>query len=149
MTVQEHQPPHLAKGPPMELLNKYKRIPLADITVPREDRQRRVVHDAEGRFVNSDGLLESIQARGVYNPIIVTDDLVLVAGERRLEASRELGLRDIPCRYVSDLSETEAKIIELEENLKRTELPWRDRCSAVAELNDPYCHDNPDGDGTL
>jgi len=130
----------------MELLNKYKRIPLAQIKVPREDRQRRVVRDTEGQFINNDGLLESIRARGVYNPIIVTDELVLVAGERRLEASRELGLHDIPCRYVSELSETEGKIIELEENLKRTELGWRDRCAAIAQLHDIYCLENPKWD---
>jgi ParB family chromosome partitioning protein len=130
----------------MELLNKYKRIPLAQIKIPREDRQRRVVRDIEGEFVNNDGLLESIRARGVYNPIIVTDELVLVAGERRLEASRELGLHDIPCRYVSELSPTEAKIIELEENLRRTELHWRDRCAAVAELHEIYAAEDPNWD---
>jgi ParB/RepB/Spo0J family partition protein len=130
----------------MELQNKYKRIPLAQISVPREDRQRRVIRDTEGRFINSDGILESIKARGVYNPIIVTDELVLVAGERRLEASRELGLSDIPCRYVSELSEAEGKIIELEENLKRTELSWRDRARAIAELHEVYCEQNEDWD---
>lgn len=132
----------------MELQNKYKRIPLDKIIVERDARQRRVVYDAEGKFINSDGLLESIEARGVYNPIIVTDSLVLVAGERRLEASRTLGLPDIPCRYVSDLGITEGKIIELEENLKRIDLGWRDRVMAIAELHEIYMSLDPEWDRT-
>ena len=33
------------------------------------------------------GLLDSIRANGVINPLVVNREFVLVAGERRLEAS--------------------------------------------------------------
>lgn len=114
----------------MKLSNKYQRLPLADITVDRESRQRRVI--------NTEGLRESIARRGVINPIIVTRDHVLVAGERRLAASAELGLSDIPVRFVDELSDEEAQLLELEENTRRSDLPWRDNVAAVGRIHEIY-----------
>lgn len=130
--------------------DKWLRLPLAAITVPRRDRQRRLVRDQlNGGFLNPDGLLESIRARGVMNAIIVRADdedrdrVVLIAGERRLEASRELGLDSIPVRFAEDLPYSELQVIELEENLKRTDLPWQDQCAAIARLHELYTKANP------
>lgn len=147
--------------------DKWLRLPLAAIAVPRRDRQRRLVRDQlSGEFLNPDGLLESIRARGVMNAIIVKEEqpefpicdlaaedfgmppirqskIVLVAGERRLEASRELGLPDIPVRFTTDIDPQELQVIELEENLKRTDLPWQDQCAAIARLHELYLRANP------
>lgn len=151
----------------MTMQDKWLRLPLAAITVPRRDRQRRLVRDQlTGEFLNPDGLLESIKARGVMNAIIVKEEqpkfpirdlaaedfgmppirqskIVLVAGERRLEASRELGLPDIPVRFTADIDPQELQVIELEENLKRTDLPWQDQCAAIARLHELYTKANP------
>lgn len=112
------------------LTNKYSRVPLEKIKVNRDERQRKQIDVTD--------LLSSIQTRGVIQPIILTDDFWLVAGERRLEASRQLGLPDIPSRFARDLSETEAKIIELEENVKRLDLPWTDRALALLGIHELY-----------
>ena len=63
----------------------------------------------------------------MIQPIVVTDDLVLIVGERRLAASIFLGLPDIPARFASELDPIELQIIELEENLKRKIFPGRIR----------------------
>jgi len=105
------------------------------ILIPREQRQR--------REIVTEGLIESIKARGVYNPIIVTRDLVLVAGERRLACCLQLGI-EVPIRYTDTLSDVEAQIIELEENLKRSDLPWRDMVQSIANLHDIYMSQDPD-----
>lgn len=118
------------------------RIAIAEVVVQRDDRQRRKVYNEQGEFINKDGLLEDIRAVGVLNPIIINAQYVLIAGERRLEASRTLGLRDIPCRFVEDLSPREAERLELSENLKRSELPWRDEVRAVARIHELYAADN-------
>jgi ParB/RepB/Spo0J family partition protein len=125
------------------LSDTFKRILLEDVVVDRSERQRRIIYSTEGKFLNADGLIESIRARGVYNPIIVTREHVLVAGERRLEASRVLGLRDIPVRFADELSPIEARIIELEENLKRSDLGWRDEVAAISALHDAYVETEP------
>jgi ParB/RepB/Spo0J family partition protein len=128
----------------MPISDDFLRIDLASVVVLRDDRQRRKIYDAEGYFVNHDGLLESVRRHGVIQPIIINRELVLVAGERRLEASRCIGLTTIPARFVEDLSETEAKVLELEENLRRADLPWRDEVLAIAQLHELYKSAKPD-----
>lgn len=112
------------------LSNRYKRVPCDQIIVKRDERQR--------RSFSLDDLIPSIRARGVIQPIIVDDDLVLIAGERRLAASLQLKLYDIPVRFASDLSPIEMQIIELEENLKRKDLSWEDQCQAVVRIHNLY-----------
>lgn len=112
------------------LSNRYKRVPCEQIIVKRDERQR--------RSFSLDDLIPSIRARGVIQPIIVDDDLVLIAGERRLAASLQLKLYDIPVRFASDLSPIEMQIIELEENLKRKDLSWEDQCQAVVRIHNLY-----------
>jgi ParB/RepB/Spo0J family partition protein len=115
----------------MPISNSYKRVPLDQIIIERDTRQR--------REINTKGLVDSIRQLGVINPIIVTKDLVLVAGERRLAASREAALPDIPVRFVSDLTPIELQIIELEENVKRADLEWKDLVKSTGRIHDLYC----------
>lgn len=124
----------------MTMTDTFTRISVHDITVLRETRQRRAIdtHDLE----------ESIRDRGVYNPIIVRRDsagtIILVAGERRLQASRNLNLPDIPVRFAHDLPPVEYEIIELEENIKRKDLDWRDRARATARIDALHRAINPE-----
>lgn len=120
----------------MPITDTFQRLPLSAIWIDRDSRQRRTVA--------SEKLLRSIQQRGVYNPIIVRRgapegfEAILVAGEGRLDASLRLALPDIPVRWASDLSEIEAQIIELEENIKRTDLPWQDLIGATQRIHSLY-----------
>ena len=121
----------------MSITNKYARVPLEKITIDRDSRQR--------REIVVDDLLGSIKARGVIQPIIITQDFKLIAGERRYTASLQLGLPDIPCRFIaSNYSELDVQIIELEENIKRRSLPWRDECLAISRLHDLYKKEDSD-----
>lgn len=99
------------------------------ITVNRQDRQRRELTDIPA-------LAASIAQVGLINPIVVRrKSLELVAGERRLEACRSLGWTNISVQWAEDLPNHELKAIELEENIKRSELPWQDQCRAVQEYH--------------
>lgn len=120
----------------VSLSNKYKRVPCGDIKIDRSSRQRRVI--------DTSSIRESIRLRGVINPVIVTYDLWLVAGERRLTASIEVGHADIPVRFLGELSPIEQKIMELEENLHREDLPWRDEVAAFASIHELYCQQSSD-----
>lgn len=119
----------------MQLTDKFVRLPLSSITIKRDERQRRELFDKKGEFAQPDGLLDSIKRNGVLSPILINSDYELVFGERRYTASKVLGLPDIPVRFIEDLSEVESQILELTENLARSELPWRDEVSAVARLH--------------
>jgi DNA methylase/ParB-like nuclease domain len=99
------------------------------ITIP-SDRQRSKLDTGD--------LLSSIRRFGILNPIIIKrsgDQPFLVAGGRRLTCAIELGLDTIPCRDYSSLSPFELRCIELEENIKRKDLPWRDAVKAIGEIH--------------
>lgn len=67
-----------------------------------------------------DDLCESIRAVGLLHPIVVTRDLRLVAGQRRLEAVRLLGWSEVPATFVSGLGEASALLVsERDENTCR------------------------------
>lgn len=106
----------------------FRSVSIDAITVLRDQRQRR-------ELVNIDELAASIREVGLINPPVVTDELVLVAGERRLTACRSLGWTAIPVQFASTLDTTELHLIELEENVKRVDLSWQDQCAAVLEYH--------------
>src|ERR1700679_638362 len=108
--------------------DQYARLPVAAIRV-QEGRQR---SDLE----LDENFLESIRLRGILSPLLVCADGTLVAGGRRYAAASQLGFADVPVRYVaSGLVPSELRVIELEENIRRAQLPWRDEGRAVAELH--------------
>lgn len=79
-------------------------------------------------------LAESIRRYGLLHPIVVDADDNLVAGGRRLEAVRQLGWISVPVRRLGELSETEMREIELEENLQRKELTAIERSRNLVAL---------------
>jgi ParB-like chromosome segregation protein Spo0J len=117
-------------------------IPITSIVV--RDRQRKAP-DVDEAFV------ASVRKRLIH-PIVLRrengdDAPILVAGERRLLGLQKAGISDleegIHFRFFDDLSPTEARVVELEENVKRSDLPWRDHVTAVAGLHKIYSDENP------
>lgn len=114
----------------MTITDEFVRVPLAQIIIKRDERQRREISTA--------GLVDSIRQRGVLHPVIIDRQFVLHAGERRVTACRELGHESIIARFIDDLSPIEAKIVELEENVKRADLCWQDSVRGVLEIHHLY-----------
>jgi ParB family chromosome partitioning protein len=52
-----------------------------------------------------DALAASIAEVGLLHPVVVNSDNVLIAGERRLRAAKQLGWTEIPARVVKDLDD--------------------------------------------
>lgn len=102
---------------------------VSSIWVDREGRQRR-------ELTNIEELASSIRSVGLIEPIVVRNsDHKLIAGERRLAAVQLIGWTHIPVQYAEDLDEDVLQLIELEENVKRVDLPWQDRCQAVQRFH--------------
>jgi len=93
----------------------------------------------EGRFREDFGeivdLMESLDKHGLIQPIVVTEDNVLIAGERRLRAAKELGWTEIEVKRLDDLSELERRELELEENYQRKDFTWEEEVRAKAEIH--------------
>jgi len=81
-------------------------------------------------------LKASIKEKGVLQPILVREkdgQHEVVAGERRLKAVRALGLEEIPA-IVKEVTDQEAFIIALIENIQREELNPIEEAQAYSKL---------------
>jgi ParB family chromosome partitioning protein len=89
------------------------------------------------RFENIEALAESIREKGVLQPLLVRPlgdgRYAIVAGERRYRAAKMAGLTEVPVR-VLDLSEKEARLLALVENLQREDLNPYEETLGVLEL---------------
>ena len=121
-------------------------VPVDEITTP-PNRQRRQFDE-----VKIQELAASISANGLIQPLVIRRDpdneIVLVAGERRLRAldivwgfgeevicgDKVIPERHVPCLYLGEIDPIDAFEIELEENIRRTDLDWKEKAQAVSQL---------------
>jgi len=83
-------------------------------------------------------LTESIKERGLLQPLLVRrhgDGYELIAGNRRLQAARRAGLRQVPV-MVRDTSDGDMLALALVENEQRTDLTPIDRARAYRRLRE-------------
>jgi ParB family chromosome partitioning protein len=146
MTVRNERPQGLGRGLAALIpqrsasLSGSIEIPLARI---RENpRQPRLRMDDE-RLA---GLAESIRHHGVLQPILVTetiDGYQIVAGERRVRASRLAGLERIPA-VVRQLADQQQLELALVENLQREDLDAIEAAKAYRQLIDEFSFSQED-----
>lgn len=79
-------------------------------------------------------LADSIKKYGLLHPVVVDDQMRLVAGGRRLEALKLLGWEEVEVRSLGELTEKELRAIELEENLRRKDLTEYEKSRDMVEL---------------
>ena len=81
-------------------------------------------------------LADSIKEHGVFQPIIVKKSIKgyeIIAGERRVKASRMAGLTEIPA-IIKDFNDTQMMEIALLENLQREDLTAIEEANAYKKL---------------
>ncbi len=82
-------------------------------------------------------LAESIQRNGILQPLIVQEisanQYELIAGERRLRASKLANLSKVPC-LIKDVSSRDAAVIGLVENIQRDQLNAIDESTGFKQL---------------
>lgn len=107
------------------------------------NRQRQKAEPVGDLFVKS-------VTQRLIHPIVVRkqdDQIVLVVGGRRLEALKRGNVsplvENIHFRFFHNLSSLEAEIVELEENIKRMDLFWRDYVNTVGRLDKIFREQNP------
>jgi len=92
------------------------------------DRMRKDVGDISK-------LSDSIKQFGLFSPVLLDENLELVAGFRRLSAMRALGWTDIPYVNFGDLTELQRREIELEENIQRKQMHFMEEQRAIVEID--------------
>ncbi len=115
-------------------VGKILSLPINDIT-PNPNQPRKTF--------SADGLQEladSICQLGVLQPLTVRpleQGWELIAGERRLRASRLAGLSHVPC-IILDASEENSSLLALVENLQRRDLDFLEEAQALNQLIQKY-----------
>lgn len=66
---------------------------------------------------------ESIKKYGWVQPIVIDNDGTIVIGHCRALAAEKLGIKEVPCVVVSDLTEDEINALRIVDN-KTNESPW-------------------------
>lgn len=104
-------------------------VSLAKIKVSERTREE---------FGDMEGLIESVRDKGIIQPITISDKFQLLAGERRLRAAKEAGLKLVPCIIRPSTQPLDALEIELIENIFRENFTWDERALHIKKLHD-YC----------
>jgi ParB-like chromosome segregation protein Spo0J len=112
---------------------EFRFIPIDRLIINRSERQR-------SKLDGVDMIAGSVRKRGGFiNPPLVTRDYVVVCGEQRVEAAKRNALTGIACQITDVTDPVELRVLQLEENTKRTKLPWPDERRVIAELHKIYC----------
>jgi ParB family transcriptional regulator, chromosome partitioning protein len=109
-------------------------VPLAQVS-PNPYQPRRHIDD-----IGLKELADSIREHGVLQPILVTETLngyQLIAGERRVRASRLAGLERIPA-LVRQLADRDQLEVALVENVQRADLDPIEEALAYRQLMDEF-----------
>ena len=69
-------------------------------------------------------IAQSITAFGFINPIVIDSDCVVVAGHGRMAAAQKLGLTELPCISVGDLSKGQLKSFAIADNKIALNAGW-------------------------
>ena len=91
-------------------------------------------------------LKASIKEKGVLQPILVREkegQYEVVAGERRLKAARALDLKEVPV-IIKDVTDQEAFVIALVENIQREELNPIEEAEAYRKLIEEFSYTQED-----
>jgi len=117
-------------------------FPLDSIVVERDKRQRK-------ELTGITELAWSLNSIGQINPLIITRDGILKAGERRLTAAKQLGWTHINVQFTDELDPAQLELLELEENVRRVDLTWQDQCLAIERYHQLRARDNPEWTGKM
>lgn len=85
--------------------------------IPYENNPR--LNDEAVEYVKN-----SIKEFGFKVPIVIDKDNVIIAGHTRIKASKELGIKDIPCIIADDLTEEQVKAFRLADNKVAEKSMW-------------------------
>lgn len=87
-------------------------------------------------FGGIEELAKDIEQNGLINPIVVTPDYQLIAGERRMRAHQYLGRKEVVVR-VMEISDFEHQLrLEISENEHRKEFTFSERVEWAKRLED-------------
>ena len=98
----------------------------------------KVANRIRKEFGDISSLANDIKENGLLNPVTLTPDGKLLAGERRLRAVQELGWQTVDARVVENPDDLQALKIEITENENRKEFTFSEKMAYAKLLHDMY-----------
>ena len=95
----------------------FKMINLKDVIIPNNLSKKHPKKQIKK-------LVRAIIKLGYANPIIITDDMVLISGYGRVLAAQGLGMTEIPAVVLSNVTETDANALRLLDNRLAEDSEW-------------------------
>ena len=85
-------------------------------------------------------IANSIKEFGFINPVIIDNNYGIIAGHGRVLGAQKLGMEEVPCLFVSDLTDTQKREYVLADNKLALDAGWDDEIlkqeiKALDELN--------------
>lgn len=69
-------------------------------------------------------IANSIQEFGFVNPVLIDGAFGIIAGHGRVEGAKLLGMQEVPCLFVEDLTETQKRAYILADNKLAEKAGW-------------------------
>lgn len=91
-------------------------------------------------YIDISALADSIRQNGILQPLTVrkvSNGYEIIAGERRLRASKIAGLEFVPC-IILEVNDRNSAILNLVENIQRRDLSFFDEAMAIDKLIKSY-----------
>jgi ParB family transcriptional regulator, chromosome partitioning protein len=117
-------------------------VPLKDIRISDDNVRSETEADKDLQE-----LADSIKRHGQLQPVILIGEFGepkydLIVGQRRFLAHKFLGKREIKATFVKEMSDTDAKVRSLAENMCRVELTYKDAADAITALYKKFGRDD-------
>ena len=100
-------------------MRKYENVNI-DKLKPYENNAR--THSEE----QIEKIMRSIEEFGFINPVLIDGDLGIIAGHGRVMAAKKMGMTEVPCLFIEDLTEAQKRAYILADNKLALDAGWDD-----------------------
>lgn len=83
-------------------------------------------------------IIRSIEEFGFINPVLIDGDFGIIAGHGRVMAGKKMGMTEVPCLFIEDLTEAQKRAYIIADNKLALDGGWDDEILKIelAELNE-------------
>ncbi|GHV24414.1 methyltransferase [Clostridia bacterium] len=112
-------------------MRKYQNVKIENLK-PYEKNAR--THNQE----QIDKIQKSLEEFGFINPVLIDANFGIIAGHGRVLAAKQMGIEEVPCLFIEDLTETQKRAYIIADNKLALDAGWDEEILKVelSELND-------------
>ena len=98
-------------------MRRYENVKITDLK-PYENNARTHSEKQIEKIANS------IQEFGFINPVLIDSNYVIIAGHGRVKGAEKLGMVEVPCLFIEDLTEEQKKAYIIADNKLALDAGW-------------------------